>query len=271
MNEDTTSPLARLESFDFASVVGWLRRALAGLEALPLAVPGEPVDQAIVRASRSLSRPTGKLLVEACRQLVVEFVRSPEGSDEQLSALLWLAEGLGVEGLEQWLHPLASDPGAFGLLSAAQQETVVRVLVDLRAPLPDTFWAELATRGSARLAVLAFTALLPEEPQRAAAVLRGLPDDANLAHGVYAALAHRGQTLSHEARRGLAKTLLSHPESLRGEIAAAVRDWATEEAAGEEDTARKSRLGEALDLWAERRNERHVPRSRCARLCESHP
>lgn len=127
-------------------------------------------------------------LREACRRLVRRFVRQPVDKDEFVAALLRLAKGFALVEVPDDLHALAAAEERFSSLPAAQQRTLLSTLLDMRAPLPASFWHQLAARDPERFGVVSFSGLLRQTLPGALQILPLLPDDEGIADAVYVVL-----------------------------------------------------------------------------------
>ena len=264
--------LKHLDGKTFDAVLVWLEQALRGHEPLPRVVPGESPEDSILRQERTLMTITREDLREACRRLVRRFVRQPVDKDEFVAALLRLAKGFALVEVPDDLHALAAAEERFSSLPAAQQRTLLSTLLDMRAPLPASFWYQLAGRDPERFGVVSFSGLLRQTLPGALQILPLLPDDEGIADAVYVVLSQHAQRLEDAERDEMVTRIRAEAGNCKPCIQSAVKEWADEQppVRRQEAVLRDvSGLGRALMAWAAHRHETYKPVSRAARLVPS--
>ncbi len=255
-----------LDTLRYDALLTWLERALRGREPLPLLVPDESPECAILR-ERRISRQTRADLESACLTLVSRFVSDPRDKDDYVLALLRLSAGQGIPDVAPRLQGLTEDNAKFVSLSSLQRWAVVSTLFDLRAPLPADFWRMIAERYPAELGVLAIAGLLTSGPGAAFGLLRLLPNDEAVADALYVALDQHARRLNPGERQKMLAVALQVKGDCQPEIQAALQDLLpTHEPVLEVSTERSSRLDTALAAFASREDRVYQRRPRSARL-----
>lgn len=217
--------MQHLEGCSFDQVLRWLERSLRGQEPLLKVVPDESPEDPILRQERSLSEITRKDLREAGHTLVRRFVRGPEAEDDYVVALLRLAKGLGLAAVAVDLHRLASDAPTFDTLPVAQAREVLYTLLDLRAPLPKSFWEDVANRHPSVAGVVAVSALLGHGFQSAFDVIRTLPDDEATADALFVVLDQYARHLNANEVAKMVRFARGVVDGMPPQIQLAVNDW----------------------------------------------
>jgi hypothetical protein len=252
------SALTHLEHLSYPEIQAWLGHALNGRGSPPLAIPDEPLQDAIYRHVSLLSRVTLNGICEGCITLLHRYCQAPEVVDDAyVLALLGLIAHLDLRSVALELGQLVDGP-RFATLPAVQRRRIVGMLVDFRVQRPFAFWESLARNYPHDLGVLAFTALL-RDGAKAMEILPLLPDDLEIADWIFFLLEKQGEqesvhlsalqlaavhirvAMGPNLREALDEWLMKYPP------AAATRPVPSARSPSAEPVATKTSLSSALD------------------------
>lgn len=264
--------LRHLEGFSFEEILLWLERALRGKESLPFIVPGESPEDPILRRERELKGMARQDLRDACLVLVRRFAKSTETDNDYVNALLRLAKGLNLSSVAEPLFEIARRSETLAALPALQQKSVLFTLLDLRAPLPQSFWKELAAAHPERFGVIAFSGLLRQGADVALHLLPTLPDNEAIADSVYTVLSQHARRLNPDELQKVALAALQTAEHCAPAVRKALKEWAGEVVVPENVSGNRKpaydRLDAALSGRAVRNHATFSPSPACAKLLE---
>jgi hypothetical protein len=213
-----------LDNLTHDEIRDWLERALHGLEALPLAEPGEPLQLAVARLSKGVKPQTRQSIRDGSIALVRRFSEDGSGEPAYLKELLGLASLFEAEEVTPPLANLARRFPRVDLPADVRLE-VLATLVDTPPPQPPRFWKEILAQDPKLYACRAFSGMLATDHTESIQLLTALPDDEGLGQVMARMVDFAWMEMTPNQRGPFVEGIRDIVESCQPRIAAALRIW----------------------------------------------
>ena len=176
--KDVTMNFEFLDGMTQPEITRWLENALRGRETIPLLVPDEHLNIAVLRVHKQLDTKTIGLFRRAHAVLLERFCTDPDDDIEYVLELMFLtSEFIDVDNT--CLIERLVENEAFDRLPKTVRTAVVGTLVDSKHQNSAEFWWNLFRRDN-EYVMQAFNGLLTIDTEDAIAFLKEFPDNAEL-------------------------------------------------------------------------------------------
>ncbi len=218
----------QLSSLNHNQIREWLKRALVGLEPLPLVTPDEAFHLGILRLEMALEPAPRSSLRRACRELIRDFCTEGKGEEEYLQGLLHLASGVKDPETAEDLGILARRLSDLPQVTMRTRLNVLAALVVMPPPRSQGFWEEILARDPDHYAALVLSGLLAINPPAAVAMLPKMPNTERMGQAAVLKLDLAWDDLPPKQRFQFVEQVKATIPGCGLQVASALRDWIVE-------------------------------------------